>query len=93
MESCGLNNYSDANTCRLETNGKIIKNLDEKIFNFWLNWTIHSLSWCSNVKFFQFISCKESKTKNSSVKNSPKKKKTGLREIGIEIQFFARDAV
>ena len=44
-------------------------------------------------RFSKFISCKESKTKNSSVKNSPKKKKTGLREIGIEIQFFARDAV
>ena len=43
--------------------------------------------------FSKFISCKESKTKNSSVKNSPNKKKTGLREIGIEIQFFARDAV
>lgn len=39
--------------------------------------------------FSKFISCKESKAKNSSVK----KKETGLKEIGIEIQFFARDAV
>ena len=33
--------------------------------------------------FSKFISCKESKTKNSSVK----KKETGLKEIGIEMLF------
>ena len=72
----------------------MIKNLDEKfLFSDWIELSTACHGALTLKLFSKFISCKESKTKNSSVKNSPNKKKTGLREIGIEIQFFARDAV